>query len=288
MTLVLIGMVRLFTGNPVEAITYAGEARDVFASISDRAGQIMALAPLARALAASGAVGDAFALVTPTDVHDGMTYAGPDTFAGLLPAALALQVGNPDAAAAAIGELPAPNRGGKFVGHGEELVVRGLVMLQRGQAEDAASWFRSADQTAHSDGERAHARSWLAVALCALGDPAGALDTAASLPSLSAGTYLDRGVGALAEGFAFLQLHQRPEGERAFAGALSAVDSTGDRLSQAIFRLAYGHALGGLGDDGAAEVLADARTRLDAMGAPAVGWDTAYSLAASASATAAR
>jgi hypothetical protein len=288
MTLVLVGMVRLFTGNPVEAITYAGEARDVFASISDQSGQVMALAPLVRALAATGAVGDAFALLAPVEVHEGMSYAGPETFAGLLPAALALQVGDPDAADTALAQIPEPNRDGDFVGRGEELVVRGLVKLQRGDPDDALRWFQSADECAHSDGERAHTRSWRAIALCAIGRPSDALDTAASLGELSAGTYLDRGVGALAEGFAFMQLHQRPEGERAFARALSLVDSTGDRLSQAIFRLAYGHALEGLADGSAAEVLDDARTRLAAMGAPAVGWDTAYSLAASASATASR
>jgi hypothetical protein len=121
-----------------------------------------------------------------------------------------------------------------------------------------------------------------------MGHPADALDTAASINDLAAGTYLDHAVGATAEGFAFFQLQQRPEGERAFAKALALVDATGDRLSQAVYRLAYGHALDSLGDESAAEVLADARARLQAMGAPASGWDTAYALAASASTPASR
>jgi class 3 adenylate cyclase/tetratricopeptide (TPR) repeat protein len=289
MSLVLLGSVRLWTGDPMEAITHSTEAREIFESISDRAGELMALAPLVRALAATGAVEEALEVIRTTDIREGMTYAGPDTFAGLLPAAVALQIGDPDMAERAMAAKPSPTEQHEdFVGRGEELVDRGLIALQRGQVEDAIGWLRRADEWAHSDGERAHARGWLAVALCSTGEPAAALDTAASINELAAGTYLDHAVGATAEGFAFFQLQQRPEGERAFAKAMGLVDGTGDRLSQAVYRLAYGHALDGLADESAAEVLGDARERLQAMGAAAAGWDTAYALAASASTTAAR
>jgi tetratricopeptide (TPR) repeat protein len=289
MSLVLLGSVRLFTGDPMEAITYSTEARDIFGSIADRAGQLMALAPLVRALAATGAIDEALELIRTTDIHEGVTYGGPDTFAGLLPAAVALQIGDPDMAERALVDKPPPADAPEdFVGRGEELVDRGLIALQRGQVDEAVGWMRRADESAHSDGERAHAHGWLAVSLCTIGRPADALDTAASVANLAAGTYLDLSVCAIAEGFAFFQLQQRPEGERAFAKALGLVDATGDRLNQAVYRLAYGHALDSLGDESAAEVLADARSRLHAMGATGSGWDTAYALAASASKTAAR
>lgn len=289
MTLVLLGSVRLWSGDPMQAITHAGEAREIFESIGDNSGVLMAMAPLVRAVVATGAVTEALDMMRGQDAHEGITYGGPDTFAGLLPTAVALQIGDPDMAERVMVDKPPPDGSANdFVGRGEELVDRGLVALQRGNIDDAVAWFRRADEWAHSDGERAHARGWLAVALCAEGHPSEALDVVAALTALAAGTYLDHAVGAVAEGFAFFQLHQRPEGERAFARALALVDGTGDRLNQAIHRLAYGHALDGLGDDGAAEVLADSRARLDAMGATATGWDTAYALAASASATAPR
>jgi hypothetical protein len=113
-----------------------------------------------------------------------------------------------------------------------------------------------------------------------VGEPSAALDMAASLSEIPAGTYLDHTMGTVAEGFAFFALQQRPEGERAFARALGNVDATGDRLAQAVIRLAYGHALDGINDESAAEVLADAHARLEAMGSAACGWDTAYRLAA--------
>jgi class 3 adenylate cyclase/tetratricopeptide (TPR) repeat protein len=285
MTLVLLSSVRLFTGDPVDAITYAREAREVFRTISDTSGQLMALAPLVRALAASGAIAEAFDTLRGNDVHKGVTYGGPDTFAGLLPAAVALQVGDPDFAAQAIGELTPQPGEGDFVGRGEEIVVRGLIALQQGRAEEALRFFRLADESAHGDGERAHARSWLAVTLCAVGESSAALDMAASLGEIPAGTYLDHTVGAVAEGLAFFALQQRPEGERAFARALGNVDATGDRLAQGVMRLAYGHALDGINDGGAAEVLADAHSRLEAMGSDAAGWDTAYRLAARVTST---
>jgi len=89
----------------------------------------------------------------------------------------------------------------------------------------------------------------------------------------------------LASGFAFFQLAQRPEGERAFARALATVDATTDRLSQAIVRLAYGRALEGIGAEESSEMLDDAHHRLGALGVEARGWDTAFTLAARAGGT---
>ena len=281
MTLVLLANVRLFTGVPVEAIALAREAIDEFRSFGDGSGEHMALAPLVRALLATGAVRDGLAILDD-DVPEGAArYGGPETFAGLLPATAGIQVGDPERAARALPGFE-DDIDTSQIGRVEEMVVSGLICLQSGRAADALARLERAESSVASDGERANATSMLALCLCAVGRPSDALDAAAALPEPPAGTYLDRAVAAAAEGFAFMQLGQRPEGERAFARALSLVDGTGDRLSQAVLRLAYGHALQAQGDEGGAEVLADAHNRLDAMGTDAAGWDTAYRLAARA------
>jgi class 3 adenylate cyclase/tetratricopeptide (TPR) repeat protein len=282
MTLVLLANVRLFTGNPVAAMALAREARDEFRAFGDGSGELMALAPLVRSLLSSGAVREGLAILDEEVPEGSAKYGGAETFSGLLPATAAIQLGDPDRARAALPGFEAQDERGDFVGRVEEMVITGLICLQSGQATEALTRLERAAAVVYTDGERANAACWLALGLCAVGRPGDALDVAASLPEPPAGTYLDRATAAMAEGFAFFQLGQRPEGERAFARALSLVDGTGDRLSQANFRLAYGHALEGQGDESGAEVLTDAHSRLASMGAEANGWDTAYRLAARA------
>src|SRR4029077_17423731 len=120
----------------------------------------------------------------------------------------------------------------------------------------------------------------LSLALAASGRPGDALDTAAQVDAIEAGSYLDHSRPPLASGFAFFQLAQRPEGERAFARALATVDATSDQLSQAVMRLGYGRALEGVAADEATEVRADAHRHPDTPGIEAPGWDTAFTLAA--------
>jgi class 3 adenylate cyclase/tetratricopeptide (TPR) repeat protein len=284
MTLVLLANVRLFTGQPVEAMSLAREAAEEFRSFGDGSGEHMALAPLVRALLATGAVREGLAMLEQGVPEGVARYGGPETFAGLLPATAAIQVGDPERAARALPGYD-DDIDTAQIGRVEEVVVSGLICLQSGRAADALSRLERAVSAVASDGERANATSIHALCLCAAGRPGDALDAAAALPEPPAGTYLDRAVAATAEGFAFMQLGQRPEGERAFAKALSLVDGTGDRLSQAILRLAYGHALQAQGDDGGTEVLADAHHRLEGMGTDAAGWDTAFRLAARATST---
>ena len=281
MTLVLTASVKLWQGHTLEALDPAREALDVFREIGDSAGMQMALAPLSRALIATGAIAEGQGAVN-VENRSKTRYGGPTNFAGLLPAAVAIQIGDPEAALRFLGiSEDLPGLAG-VVGEGEQAVALGLASLQLGHAEEAVTRLAEAEEVARGPGEMANARVTLALALTAVGRATDALDVIARFDEAGTGSYLDRATAALAQGFAYMQLAQRPEAERAFALALATVDRTDDRLSQALFRLAYGRALQGIGDEGAAEVLSDAHSRLDAMDLTAKGWDTAFRLAGSA------
>jgi ATP/maltotriose-dependent transcriptional regulator MalT len=284
MVLVLQASVRLLTGRPLEAIEPARHARTIFEHIDDAGGQTQAIALASRALIASGAVEEGLeALADYAEPASRATTSGGrgGAFVGMAEASIFNRLGDPDRAAAALG-MHGPGAPQESIGHAEREVVIGLIRLQQGEVPAAVETLKGADAMVHTDGERANTLCTLALSLAAAGRAGDALDAAAQVEAIEAGSYLDHSTAVLASGFAFFQLAQRPDGERAFARALATVDATTDRLSQAVVRLGYGRALEGIGAEEATEVLDDAHMRLDALGIEARGWDTAFTLAARA------
>jgi class 3 adenylate cyclase/tetratricopeptide (TPR) repeat protein len=274
MTYMLLANVRLFAGRVREAAAHAREALEQFEAIGDheRGGQL--LGTLARALVMAG------------DVEEGLEVMqshvpGSPNFVGLIPAATAVQLGDPDMAIEALeaGVESSPIVGDS-IGYGERGVVKGLTELQLGKVADSIVHLELADRDAHTDGERAYARASLALACAAAGEAERALTTADSLSGLAAGTYLDRMMAAISRGFAYIRLSRAGEAEAALADAVHMVDATDDVLDQAIARLARAIGLEALGRGEAPAVFADARRRLREIDVDANGWETAFRLAA--------
>jgi hypothetical protein len=132
---------------------------------------------------------------------------------------------------------------------------------------------------ASSDGTRANGLALLALVSAADGRPSAALDTAHEVQAISEATYQDRTLALVARGCALVQAGDAAGAQASFDEAERVVDATGDRVHQAAVRLARGRALEQLGSSDAVGVLQTARTRLDAMGIAAEGWDTAFRLA---------
>jgi hypothetical protein len=101
-------------------------------------------------------------------------------------------------------------------------------------------------------------------------------------------TYLDRMLGTIGRAFGLLQSARLDEAWQSFRDAIAIADRTGDVVHQATSRLAFGRALETVSAHDAAEVLGDAHERLHVIGITAVGWDTAFGLAASATVPAER
>ena len=83
-----------------------------------------------------------------------------------------------------------------------------------------------------------------------------------------------------AAGLAHAQHGRLEDAATAFERAETILAGTGDRLRQALLPLARAHALEAVDAAVADRALTAARAQLDALGAKAPGWDTAFRLAA--------
>jgi Flp pilus assembly protein TadD len=116
--------------------------------------------------------------------------------------------------------------------------------------------------------------------LAAAGQPERAVALTDRANALPIGSYLDHLESWMARGLACAQLRDDACAREACATALALADATESPLDQALARLAHAHALAALEDPEADGAGAEARARLDALGVPARGWETAFHLAA--------
>ena len=116
--------------------------------------------------------------------------------------------------------------------------------------------------------------------LAAAGQPERAVALTDRANAVGIGSYLDHLEAWIARGLACAQLGDEACAREACATALALADGTESPLDQALARLAHSHALAALDDPEAEAAGAEARARLDALGLPATGWETAFHLAA--------
>jgi class 3 adenylate cyclase/tetratricopeptide (TPR) repeat protein len=284
MILTLQASVRLWLGRPDEAIEPAMEAQRLFSDLNDSLGLHQSGNPLARALIAGGRVDEARQLVariTSTTIP-----ASTSRMNALLPAAIALQLGEPQEA---LDALQLDDLSGSvssmagLLGDVESAAYRALALLQLGQADDAVVVLEQHAPPAHTDGEQAHYLSVLTLARAASGRTDGALEAAVTFDALKTGSYQDRIRVGLGRAFAFHHAGNEAEMAAAFAQAAVEADATTDRLYQGLVRLARARALEADNHPAAAEALDEARSRLAELGVPAPGWEVAFANAVGAS-----
>jgi hypothetical protein len=119
-----------------------------------------------------------------------------------------------------------------------------------------------------------------AMVLAAAGQPERAVALTDHANAVSVGGYLDHLQAWMARALACAQLEDDACAREACATALAIADGTESPLDQALARLAHTHVLEALGDPEAETVRTEARSRLDALGLAATGWETAFRLAA--------
>jgi class 3 adenylate cyclase/tetratricopeptide (TPR) repeat protein len=277
MVLVLLAGVRLWEGRTAEAVEPARDAVDLFQGISDIRGQGLSYATLARALAATGRVKEALAVLDRADLElPDKTLMPVATFAR---AATAGHVGDAEMARSALADWKADNAFAGDINHAEGQILLGTASLQSGEVGAALRAAETALAEASSDGTRANGLSLLALASAADGRPSAAVEASERVLAIAIATYLDRTLALVARGCALVQAGDQAGAVAAFDEAERIIDATSDRVNQATVRLARGRALEAAGSPDAAGVLATARTRLDAMGIRADGWDTVFRMA---------
>ncbi|HUQ39217.1 MAG TPA: adenylate/guanylate cyclase domain-containing protein [Acidimicrobiales bacterium] len=279
-TLLLLSFVRLWKGQTAESIPLARESRELFHQVEDPIFEGRAVAPLARALVARGQFDEAAALVE--EVHAMAMRSGiadGSQYAALMTGMVMGHAGDVERMTSAA-RLAAENIDNvdDDVAGPERYVLIAMAHLMSGEVDEALQRFDEA-MTLTSKSSRGSLLASLALARAAAGDPMGSMEAASEVSESEQTTYMDRTQAAIARGFAHLQRDEVAESEEAFDHAIDVVDGTGDRLMQAVTRLARAMAFAAAESPQAEGAMADARRRLEEMRVKAEGWETIFRLA---------
>ncbi|HEV8208329.1 MAG TPA: adenylate/guanylate cyclase domain-containing protein [Acidimicrobiia bacterium] len=276
---VLLANVAMWTGRPTVAIERSREARLLFQEIGDRWGEVQSIAPAARALGCLGRVDEAEALhaevATFTDeLGDPGLVAIPASVAG----ALAGHLGDGERARREFQTGIDAWTDEQSIANQESRVGMSRALLQLGNVAGAlANLDTPRDDT---DALLVASAGVEAMVLAAAGQPERAVALTDRANALPIGSYLDHLESWMARGLACAQLGEDACAREACATALALADGTESPLDQALARLAHSHTLTALDDPEAEAAGTEARARLDALGLPATGWETAFHLAA--------
>jgi class 3 adenylate cyclase/tetratricopeptide (TPR) repeat protein len=275
----LIATTSLWLGRTEEAVEMSGVARERFAEIKDSTGELRSVATLMRSLLAIGRVKQARDLLSTVSAMSQRELDVENrTMGHLMQAGAAVQLGE-SGQVFSLGELleAAP----VAMGNLDLQVPRGIALLQLGRAAQAQAILRQAHEAATTPGARHASGAALALAEVSAGDPDAALAVADQLAEVPQGTYLDRIGTNFGRAFALLRLGRRDDALATFDETIAIADGTGDRLNQALTRLARARALEALGEpDDAARARADAEERLAELGLQETEWDAVFQRAA--------
>lgn len=280
---VLAASVRLWSGRAAEAIGRAEAASAIFERIDDRFGEVNAAAVHGRSLVAVGRLTEGFAALAagagmPRDEPDeGLIFLGLTALAGA-----AVQVGEPERAARALGNLDDAWVASVDSTASERLVALGVARLQRGDVAGSARPLERAASFSVGDEASSYALANLALVRAAQGDVDAVLALDKRVNDSPRATYLDKGTAKLA---AILVRARRGDADAAsrFEAVVHAADRTDDRVAQAMARLTRAYGLEALRAPAAGEARREAEQALGDLGLGAHGWRRAIELILSAS-----
>ncbi|HEX7167646.1 MAG TPA: hypothetical protein VF230_11765, partial [Acidimicrobiales bacterium] len=281
MMLMLRSSTRLWRGFTEESVRLATEARDEFQAIGDSTGELRAIASLSRAQIHSGRIAEADDLLRAArQMAERELDPAARSLGALIAIGTAIQVGDVRRALDLVNNVD-DDPDAAAVQNPDQTVYVGLALLQLGRPEEAVARLQTAFAGAVGPGLRANAGSSLAFALAVAGRADEAIAQADAMEEAEGGTYLDRIMRRYARGFALL----RRDGAAAIDEldrAVQAADATGDRLSQALSRLARARALESRWHPQAGPALQEAHARLTSIGLHHSAWDDVFRRAARA------
>lgn len=265
MMLLLKSDLSLWGGHAHQAVEMADRARTVFAGIEDSFGQALSLAPLIRGQLA---IGDPDAARRSLEELEALTGRdGPPMLAQTLRLGAAVHMGQGDRvpqdtidAIAEIGEAPVAY---------EALVLAGLARLQAGDLDRALVFAERAAQTRPVG--HPFVGGLRALLQGALGDHAGAVETASAVLERPDATYLDQVTALVARAAARCAGGDVVGADADAVEALAVADGTDDIVARLVARLAAQVVLECSGSD-TTEVAARVHDLQAAAGTDAAGW----------------
>jgi class 3 adenylate cyclase/tetratricopeptide (TPR) repeat protein len=276
---VLLANVAMWSGRPQVAIERSSEARRLFQEIGDRWGEVMSIAPAARAYGCLGRLDEAEALhaevaAFTAELGDKGLVAIPAVVAG----ALASHLGDAERAQREYQTGIDAWIDEQSIATQETRVGLSRALLQLGNVDGALSQLDI--PRGDTDALLVASGGAEGMVLAAAGQPERAIAITDRVNAVPIGSYLDHLEAWMARALACAQLGDDACAREACATALALADGTESPLDQGLARLAHAHALAALDDPDAKDVRVEARARLDALGVPATGWETAFRLAA--------
>ncbi len=283
---VLLANVALWTGRIRLALQRADDAGAKFREIADRWGELQAYAPAAHALACLGRFDDAHEMRREAEtIVDVLGDRGMIGIPSIVAAGIAAHIGDPKLSREELRRAeekwePVLDAGEpEGVGFQELRVGRARVFIQQGRARDAIgeleAWAGSENAAFVAASGGVHA-----LALAGAGAVDRAIELTDRLVELDTGSYLDHLEAWIARALAFAQRVDHEDARNACEVVVGLADTTESVLDQAIARLAQAHVLEALEAPEARSARTEARSRLEALGIAASGWETAFRLAA--------
>jgi class 3 adenylate cyclase/tetratricopeptide (TPR) repeat protein len=274
----LTASIHLWTGRAEQAVGQARAALDTFETIGDDYGRVQAVLPLGRALVTTGRIAEGFAVLEkareslrPSDSPVYVAFSA----AGLLGAAV--QIGDRERAAAALAVLPALPSSDDLAtaGAGELLVSQAMLALQRCHPDEALDLLGRVYRAVGERADVGYSGAVKALALAAAGRPGEALTAVEAVHGDQRSTYLDRFWAGLAAGAVAARRGDRATVDASFPELCGRVDSTDDRVAQAVARLGWAAALDVL-EAGTGDQAVEASARFSDLGVDPDGWEVVF------------
>jgi len=287
MMLVLLSSVRLWAGRTEEAIEVAREAKAAFSAIGDPYGLAQSGCMVGRSLVMSGRIDEGFAALAEAHEVADQAESSEEAISLIVAIATAVQVGEPERLAALLADLDdgVERRGARTddpASAPPEMLERSVALvmtaLQQGDRSSALAGAEQLDDATNDPDHSPNAGAAQALAFAAAGQHDRAVQFANGVVGSGRATYLDRVMASIAAGLAEAAAGQAGSARRWLTVASENADATGDRVAQAVARLASAAALEHLADPAAADMRTAATSRLRALGLTATGWSTAFAL----------
>jgi tetratricopeptide (TPR) repeat protein len=283
MMLILAGSVRLWTGRTLSAIERLREAREVFEEIHDDFGHSQASAVLGRALILAGHVDEGLAMVASMGRADGPPLSEREFIVSVMAGlAATVQVGDLERSEQMLTIIPAGpvdgDDGEIIVGDTERTTSVGLHRLQSGDVAGSVAVLSTLATRLQPEIDP-NLQSALALALVANGAVDEAVRAADDVDAHDRASYLDRLTAGIARALALSRRGDVAASTAAFDQVRAAADSTEDRVSQTLVRLADATAATARSDADAADRMAEAERRLAELGMEDTSWRQAFALA---------
>ncbi|HEY1740732.1 MAG TPA: adenylate/guanylate cyclase domain-containing protein [Acidimicrobiia bacterium] len=277
---VLLADIAIWRGRAEESVERARAAVAMFTEMGDHWGMVQAIAPAARALSTLGRFRDADEMLALLD-HEAEHL--PDTtmrtVTHMIRGAVLVERGECEAAIAQFAMADELAGDRDTVGNVDRVLLSGLAEVQAGRPDIAIELAEPTFEMQTNVGPRAALGGLLALAYAAARRPEDALLMAGALDDMQTGTFMDRLLTRWGSAIAHAQLGDTAQAVAEVDAASAIAYATDSRVVRTVATVARSRLFDVLGVPAAAEAANEASLALYATNITAAGWVSAFTAA---------